>query len=116
MLPLVHYFKKMEGEKMSLSAKQRQATTEEFYENIQRLGSSFEEIAIDLETTPQHVKQVITLKTSILEEPWILRDYLLAELAKQEKTAVAFSALLGQAKDDWFLDQEKIQQGTLKEG
>lgn len=99
---------------MSLSASQKKATIQEFQQNIELLGYSLEKIALELDSTPAYLNKILHLETGVIEEPWILRNYLLEKLAQENKIAIPFTALKGAAEDYWFLDIDKIKRGITK--
>lgn len=98
---------------MSLTKKQQQQTIDEFQTNLQLLNYSLDKIASDLQTTTEKITAVAQLQVQKIEEPWILRNYLIDELRKNRQTPVLFSALSGDFHNYWFLNTEIIEKGKL---
>ena len=89
---------------MSLNSEQRAATIREFQENMSRLG---------LGVSGSRVEQIITLKSGVLEYPWIIRAYLLSRAETQGVELTPFMALRGNPHDYWFLDGDSIDRGEI---
>ena len=98
---------------MSLTHQQKAATINEFARNIELLGLSPAQIAHDLDTTEQHVNEVARLRSGVLEEPWVLRNYLLSQAARAGIEPVPFTALVGDHHSYWFLDADASDRGLL---
>ena len=54
------------------------------------------------------MEQIITLKSGVLEYPWIIRAYLLSRAETQGVELTPFMALRGNPHDYWFLDGDSI--------
>lgn len=100
---------------MSLTSRQKIDTVDQFSQNMALLGLSPERIAHDLGSTAHHVERVARLDGVALEDPWILRNYLLDEAAKIGVEPVPFTALVGDHHDYWFPDATAVDQGRLAE-
>lgn len=98
---------------MSLSNEQRAATIREFQENMNRLGLTAERIGEDFGVSGGRVKQIINLKSGVLEYPWIIRAYLLGKAEAQGVELMPFTALRGDPHDYWFLDGNFIDRGEI---
>ncbi|MDD9138771.1 DUF2316 family protein [Fructobacillus sp. CRL 2054] len=98
---------------MSLNPTERVNTIRELNENFQLLGWPIERVAEALKTSPQHLEDVLQLKTSFIEEPWILKIFLEKELLSEGKKPIAFSKLTGDPSQYWFLEQSRIEAGHL---
>lgn len=98
---------------MSLTNQQKSDTVNQFLQNMALLGLSFEHVARDLGTTEQHLDRIVHLRGISLEEPWILRNYVLDEAARRGVEPVPFTALIGDHRGYWFLDGDLIDRGTL---
>ena len=59
------------------------------------------------------VEQIITLKSGVLEYPWIIRAYLLSRSETQGVELTPFMALRGNPHDYWFLDGDFIDRGEI---
>ena len=98
---------------MSLNSEQRAATIREFQENMSRLGLTAERIGKDFGVSGSRVEQIITLKSGVLEYPWIIRAYLLSRAETQGVELTPFMVLRGNPHDYWFLDGDFIDQGEI---
>ena len=105
---------------MSLNSEQRAATIREFQENMSRLGLTAErrqgfwrQRAGGGGKNPWRVEQIITLKSGVLEYPWIIRAYLLSRAETQGVELTPFMALRGNPHDYWFLDGDSIDRGEI---
>ena len=98
---------------MSLNSEQRAATIREFQENMSRLGLTAERIGKDFGVSGSSVEQIITLKSGVLEYPWIIRAYLLSRSETQGVELTPFMALRGNPHDYWFLDGDFIDRGEI---
>lgn len=98
---------------MSLTTLQTEATRREFKTNINRSGHSIDELADALHTTPEVIAQCVDMHPDRIEDPWIIRNYLQDDLAKQGLTAAPFTALVGDYHQYWFLDAARIERGLI---
>ena len=99
---------------MSLSTAQKQATRQEFAENLRRLSLTPQDIAAALSTTPRRIKDIISLRNvRRLEDAWVVRRYLLERAAQTDIGLVPFTALSGDPRDYWFLDATRIDRMKL---
>lgn len=94
---------------MSLSLQQKRATVRELRENFERAGITAEEACHDLHITPRALDAIMNLHADALEDPWILRDYLSEKVTERGGEPVAFTALMGDPADYWFLDARAIR-------
>ncbi|MFR2313966.1 MAG: DUF2316 family protein [Bifidobacterium sp.] len=97
---------------MSLNSEQRAATIREFQENMSRLGLT-PNGGKDFGVSGSRVEQIITLKSGVLEYPWIIRAYLLSRAETQGVELTPFMALRGNPHDYWFLDGDSIDRGEI---
>ncbi len=98
---------------MSLTKQQQTDTIAEFNENIRRLGQPLTTIAVALHTTPETIAAVAQLNARHIEDPWILRNYLLDQLHTANIPHQPFTALIGDYRDYWFLNSQRIARGHL---
>lgn len=98
---------------MSLTREQKQATIEEFAENMRRLGVDAAEIGRALGAAPGYVDRVVHLRARNLEDPWIVRNWLLGRARALGVALVPFTALAGDHHGYWFLDGGYIDRGRL---
>ena len=78
---------------------------------MSRLGLTAERIGKDFGGS--RVEQIITLKSGVLEYPWIIRAYLLSRAETQGVELTPFMALRGNPHDYWFLDGDFIDRGEI---
>ena len=99
---------------MSLSTAQKQATHQEFAENLRRLNLTPQNIATALGTTPQRIEDIINLRNiRRLEDAWVIRRYLLERAAQAGIKLTPFTALASDPADYWFLDAARIDRMEL---
>ena len=98
---------------MSLTEKQHEDTIAEFAENIERTGVTFGQIAQALGGTERYARRVAELKARNLEDPWVLRNYLLAQADARGVSLRPFTALSGDYHRYWFLDGAYIDRGRF---
>ncbi|MGO3601889.1 MAG: DUF2316 family protein [Enterococcus malodoratus] len=98
---------------MSLNPQQISDTKREFQENFEQTGLSIEQIAADLNTIPAIIEDTLNLNVSRIEDPWVLKNYLEAELSAQGKPVVPFTALVGDYHRHWFLNSRRIDKKKL---
>ena len=67
----------------------------------------------ELSFNGSRVEQIITLKSGVLEYPWIIRAYLLSRAETQGVELTPFMALRGNPHDYWFLDGDSIDRGEI---
>lgn len=98
---------------MSLTPDERAATINELSQNFDLAGVSLSQAADELHTTTDHLRQVLNLQVTRIEEPWILRNYLVSIILDQGKEPYPFSKLNGDPSRYPFLDDQFIQRGKL---
>ena len=99
---------------MSLNPQERKATIRELQANFALTGLSLAEVATDLGTTEGTIQKVLNLETQHINNPWILRAYLIEKLEEQGIQPVPFSRLVGDPEDYWFLDANLIHNGQIE--
>lgn len=99
---------------MSLSTAQKQATCREFTRNLELLGITPHDIAVDLGISQHRIEDIIGLRNvRHLEDAWVVRRYLLDRAARDGIQLIPFSALKGDPTDYWFLDTDRIERMEL---
>ncbi|MFD1393799.1 DUF2316 family protein [Lacticaseibacillus jixianensis] len=98
---------------MSLTLSQQRATKEEFKQNLALSGLDIQTIAAALGTSKPMIEADLQLRPARLEDPWILRNYLIEQIQTQGKQPVPFTALKGDYHQYWFLDGERIDRGLI---
>ena len=99
---------------MSLTEKQLTDTRFELIDNFKKTGLTLEEIADDLKCSKDYLIKVFNLNSDRLEDPWILRNYLIENLTSKNINITPFTALVGNSEDYWFLDSEYINNNVIK--
>ncbi|PWG59210.1 DUF2316 family protein [Bifidobacterium catulorum] len=99
---------------MSLSMTQRRNTIREFRKNLGLLGLSPEDLAEHFDVDERYINDIIELRSGVLEDPWIIRNYLLGKAKERGVALVPFTALVGDHHDYWFLDGAMIDAGELQ--
>ncbi|WP_407893192.1 DUF2316 family protein [Lacticaseibacillus sp. N501-2] len=98
---------------MSLTIAQQVATKKEFKQNLAISGLDLATIAQALGTTQATIEANLRLEPDRLEDPWILRNYLLKQIQAQGQEPVTFTALKGDYHQYWFLDGGYIDRGII---
>lgn len=98
---------------MSLSRGQIASTIAELAENMRRLGVDADDVAAALGGTPAYAERVVHLHARNLEDPWVVRNWLLGLARGRGVELVPFTALVGDHHDYWFLDGGYIDRGRL---
>lgn len=98
---------------MSLTREQQENTIAELAENMRRLGVTAGDAAAALGSTPEYADQVVHLHARNLEDPWVVRNWLLALARERGVEPVPFTALVGDYHRYWFLDGAYIDRGRI---
>ena len=93
---------------MSLSKSQLKATENELRENLEKSGLTVEQVAKDLGTDPDYIRQLLRVEPRRYEDTWILKNYLCEKVKEVGKTPTPFTALAGDYHVIWFLDARYI--------
>lgn len=101
---------------MSLTPDQMAATRHELAANFALTGLTKGQVAAALNISTAKLDHLFTLTQQSLNDPWILRNYLLAQVQAQGKTPVPFTALKGDWHHYWFLDAAAIDQQQMSPG
>lgn len=97
---------------MSLTYEEQEMTREDLARAMAELGLTPEQVAVALGTTPQNLRRVMQLDIHRLEDPWVLRNYLL-EQAAERRVPVTFRVLNRDYHKLWFLDAAYIDRGQI---
>lgn len=100
---------------MSLTREQKKNTIKEFQQNLEISELTLSDIANDLGTDEITIENIMQLNTNHVENPWILRNYIIDKIIEIDKTPVPFSALSGDYHDYWFLNSKKIDKRKILE-
>lgn len=101
---------------MSLNPEQMAATRRELQANFELTGLTKAQVAAALHISETKLDHLFTLTQQSLNDPWILRNYLLDQVKAQGKTPVPFTALSGDWHRHWFLDAAAIDQRRMSPG
>lgn len=100
---------------MSLNPLQIHKTKKEFSQNFDLTGLSKEQVAQDLNISISTLENLLELKIQSINDPWILRNYLLEKVEKAGNEPVRFTALAGDWHNYWFLNADIIDRGLISE-
>ncbi|WP_155287294.1 DUF2316 family protein [Lacticaseibacillus zhaodongensis] len=101
---------------MSLNPQQMQNTRNELQANFERTGLSKEQVASDLHISMAKLDRLFSLDQQSLNDPWILRNYLLEKVAANGQDPVPFTALSGDWHRHWFLNSDLIDNRQMSAG
>jgi len=101
---------------MSLNPQQMAATRQELQKNFELTGLSKQQVAKDLQISPVKLERLFELAQRSLEDPWILRNYLIAKVEAVGKTPIPFTALSGDWHRHWFLNSDVIDRQQMSAG
>ncbi|ALF15470.1 DUF2316 family protein [Lactiplantibacillus plantarum] len=101
---------------MSLNAQQMQATRDELQANFALTGLTKAQVADDLAISATKLDHLFDLTQQSLNDPWILRNYLIEKVEAGGKTPVPFTALSGDWHRHWFLNSVVIDRRKMSAG
>lgn len=101
---------------MSLNPQQMDATRAELAQNFALTGLTKDQVAEDLHISRTKLDHLFSLTQQSLNDPWILRNYLLEKVNEAGKTPVTFTALKGDWHQYWFLDSRTIDAKAMTPG
>ena len=99
---------------MTLTDAQIETTSSEMKSNFEKSGLTTDEIARDLKTTPEYIEELLNLNPKRIEDPWILRNYLIDVLNEKSIEITPFTVLVGNSERVWFLDSNYINNGEIE--
>ncbi|WP_283678327.1 DUF2316 family protein [Lentilactobacillus sp. Marseille-Q4993] len=100
---------------MTLTPEEQSNTRIELQRNFDLADITLADAARDLNTTPEHVDDVLKLHSRRIEEPWVLKNYLNRIIKDNGDTPYPYSKLAGSPMLHMFLDQKYIRRGKLDE-
>ena len=98
---------------MSLDETQIRNTKAELKANFEKSGLTIEKIAKDLGTDENYINDLFNLNPRRLEDTWILKNYLIADLNSKSIEVTPFTALVGESENYWFLNSNYINNGKI---
>ncbi|WP_203627005.1 DUF2316 family protein [Lacticaseibacillus mingshuiensis] len=101
---------------MSLTPEQKAATKHELAENFAKTGLTQAQVCADLRISAAKFDHIMTLTQTSLEDPWIMRNYLLEKVAAAGQTPLPFTALSGDWHRHWFLNSAAIDARQMSAG
>ena len=99
---------------MSLTREQELATKRELREAMDLVGMDLKAVADALSVSPELVEQALDLRGSVIENPWVLKEYLADQARAKGLVPVSFTALRGNYHDYWFLDAARIDARVMR--
>ncbi|MFD1318384.1 DUF2316 family protein [Loigolactobacillus zhaoyuanensis] len=101
---------------MSLNPQQVTNTINELQENFERSGLTKQQVATDLDISLTKLERLFTLTQSSLNDPLILRNYLIEKVEANGQQPVEFTALVGDWHQYWFLNSRVIDKRKITAG
>ncbi|WP_461212798.1 DUF2316 family protein [Lacticaseibacillus sp. GG6-2] len=101
---------------MSLNPQQIADTIAEFDANLKLSGLTKQQVASDLHISLTKLEHLLNLTQQSLNDPWILRNYLIEKVQAAGKEPVPFTALRGDWHHYWFLDSGTIDRREFSYG
>lgn len=101
---------------MTLSRQQLIATRQELRKNFELTGLSKYQVAADLRISVVKLDRLFDLTQQSLNDPWILRNYLIEKVTATGQQPVPFTALSGDWHRHWFLDSAAIDRQAMTSG
>ena len=98
-----------------LTQQQIEKTKNELEENFKKTNLTIDGIADELKCSPEYLKRVFNLNSLRIEDPWILRNFLMDYLTHNNTEITPFAALVGNCEDYIFLDSTYINNGEIIE-
>ncbi len=93
---------------MSLNITERKQTIIEFNGNMQIANLTVNDLALHFQVSDSKINAIINLEDSCIENPWIIREYLIARIIETNKILFPFSKMNGSYTSYWFLDKAYI--------
>jgi hypothetical protein len=101
---------------MSLNPEQMDATRQELAENFALTGLTKAQVASDLAISETKLVHLFNLTQQSLDDPWILRNYLIEKVQANGKKPIPFTALSGDWHRHWFLNSKAIDARKMTRG
>lgn len=101
---------------MSLTLEQQYATIHELAANLALTGLTKAQVCADLNISAAKLDRILNLQQVALEDPWILKNYLMDQVTTTGQSPIAFTALVGDYHQYWFLNSHLIDAGKLSAG
>lgn len=101
---------------MSLNQTQIENTIKELRTNFELTGLTKEQVMADLNISALKFDNIMNLDQQALEDPWIMRNYLLKKVVAAGNEPIPFTALRGDYTKYSFLDSKIIDDGKISFG
>ncbi|GAX01582.1 DUF2316 family protein [Secundilactobacillus silagei] len=101
---------------MSLNPQQITNTKNELQANFELSGLTRKQVASDLQISLTKLDHLMTLTQESLNDPWILRNYLIEKVEDKGEKPVPFTALTGDWHRHWFLNSHLIDARQMSAG
>ena len=101
---------------MSLNPQQITNTKNELQANFDLSGLTRKQVASDLQISLTKLDHLMTLTQESLNDPWILRNYLIERVEAKGEKPVPFTALTGDWHRHWFLNSQTIEKAVMSLG
>ena len=98
---------------MSLNAEQLLATKNELARNFELSGLTKQQICNELNISSIKFDRIMQLEQTALEDPWILKNFLVAHVITAGNQPVPFTALSGDYHRHWFLNSQTIEKAVM---
>lgn len=98
---------------MSLNVFERKRTKDEFKRNIALIGLTTDEVATKLNITEKKLIDIIKLNDDCIENPWIIRNFIIDYAQQNNLQLMQFSKLKGDYHNYFFLDSNYIDMGII---
>lgn len=98
---------------MSLNILERKRTKDEFKRNIALIGLTTGEVAIKLNIPENKLVNIIKLNDDCIENPWIVRNFIISYAQEHNLQLMQFSKLKGDYHNYLFLDSNYIDKETI---
>lgn len=101
---------------MTLNPAQIKATQNELAQNFALSGLTKEQVCTELNISSSKCDHVMNLNQQALEDPWIMKNFLIEKVKAAGKQPVPFTALSGDYHRHWFLNSKIIESGQMTAG
>ncbi|KRN99283.1 DUF2316 family protein [Companilactobacillus kimchiensis] len=101
---------------MTLNPQQITNTINELQENFELSGLTKQQVATDLNISLNKLDTIMNLNQESLNDPWIVRNYLIDKVRAKNQEPVPFTALAGDWHHYWFLNSRIIDKRKITAG
>lgn len=101
---------------MSLNVEQVMATKNELARNFELSGLTKQQVCDQLNISGIKFDRIMQLQQTALEDPWIMKNFLITHVRAAGNQPVPFTALSGDYHRHWFLNSQAIETGVMSLG